>query len=164
MQYTMTMNKCKIVFLVGKKMVCNLPCLNMIRDIQWILSIHYNMVSSTQHTMWIDLTFVSKCFNRIWLQKASLSSENYLLPHVIIGSPYVRVSKTNHNRRRKNIKIKKDCGNISWMGPFTVHKGSWQVSGKQTHVPTDSSGAHNWPLGTILTFVTQSKEHKFNPW
>ena len=88
-------------------MICNLPCLNMIRDIQWILSIHFNMVSSTQHIMWIDLTFVSKCFNRIWLQKASLSSENYLLPHVIIGSPYVRVSKTNHDRREKILRLRK---------------------------------------------------------
>ena len=98
------MNKCKIVFLVGKKMVCNLPCLNTIRDIH---TLKYGIVSSTQHTMWIDLTFVSKCFNRIWLQKASLSSENYLLPHVIIGSPYVRVSKTNHNRGGKILRLRK---------------------------------------------------------
>lgn len=96
MQYALTIEEYITVFLVGKKMFCNLPCLNKIRKKDPYTKICLVHIHTAAHDGLIRHFGASVLieFDRKKPPRVE-DPENYLLPPVIIGAPHVIASKTN---------------------------------------------------------------------
>ena len=95
MQYALTIGQYIIVFLVAKKMFCNLPCLNKIRKKDPYTKICLLHSHTAQNGLIRHFgASVLIGFDRKKPPRVE-APENYLLPCVIIGAPHVISSKTN---------------------------------------------------------------------
>ena len=84
-----------LVFLVGKKMFCALPCLNKIRKKDPYTKICLLHIHTAQNGLIRHFgASVLIGFDRKKPPRVE-APENYLLPCVIIGAPHVIASKTN---------------------------------------------------------------------
>lgn len=92
MQYALTIGEYIIVFLVAKKMFCNLPCLRKKDPYTKICLLHIHTAKNGLIRHFGASVLIG--FDRKKPPRVE-APENYLLPCVIIGAPHVISSKTN---------------------------------------------------------------------